>query len=153
MRVRLLSLAALLVLPACGGDNGTGPPTFENIAGTYAGALAGTAQGVVLAATFSVTFTQSDGDLSGSWGLSGTLNDGISIVSIVGSGALTGTIASGQNPSINITVTNPCPNYQAAFSGSLDSANNLITLSGPIDILDTNCVVVLTYPSIIILSR
>ncbi len=87
-------------------------------------------------------------------GVSGTLNDGVTILSIVGSGTSTGTIASGQNPSINITFTSGvCPNHQSAFSGTLDSANDLITLSGPVDILDRNCVVFLTYASIILLSR
>ena len=141
------------MLTACG-DSATDPtpPTFESVAGTYAGDLAGQAQGIVLEAVFSFTFTQSDGDLSGSWSLSGTLNDGILIVNIVGSGALNGTITSGQNPSINVTATNACPGYEAAFSGSLDTANDLITLSGPIDILE-NCIVVLTYDSVILLRR
>jgi hypothetical protein len=162
MRVRLLSLALVSsVLSACGGDSATGPgsnppaPTFENIADTYAGILVGIAQGIALDGTFSVTITQSAGTLSGSWSISGTLTDATGSVFIQGTGSLSGTINSGQNPSVNITITTGlCPNYQAVFSGAYDSTNRRLTLSGPIDILDLNsCNVLLTYPSTIILIR
>ncbi len=154
---RLLFGLVFLLLPACGGDSGTGPapaPTFENVAGTYAGVLAGISQGVAMEAIFSITITQSGGTLSGSWGLSGTLNDGVLVVDIIGSGTLSGSIASGQNPSVNITTTSGlCPNRSLTFSGTFDSVNNVITLNGAIDILDENCAVFLSYPSVIILTR
>ena len=161
MTFRRLAAASVIgsaaVLAGCGGDSGTGPapaPTFENIAGTYAGVLVGISQGVAMEAIFSLTITQSSGNLSGSWSLAGTLNDGVIVVDIIGSGTLSGTIASGQNPSVNITFTNGlCPNHQDTFSGTFDSANNVITLNGPIDILDENCAVFLSYPSVIILTR
>jgi len=154
---RLLFGLVFLLLPACGGDSGTGPapaPTFENIAGTYGGVAVGLSEGVAMEAVFSLTITQSSGNLSGSWSLAGTLNDGVTVADIIGSGPLSGSIASGQNPSVNLTVTNPlCPNYQGTFSGTFDSTNNVITLNGPIDILDANCAVFLSYPSVIILTR
>ena len=56
MTFRRLAAASVIgsaaVLAGCGGDSGTGPapaPTFENIAGTYAGALAGISPGRYLA--------------------------------------------------------------------------------------------------------
>lgn len=105
-------------------------------------------------ATVSLTVEQSDGTLSGTSSLVGTLNDGVSIFDIQGSSTFTGTMASGQNPSVNTTNTDDvCPNRQASFSGSLDSANDLITTNGPIEILDDNCVVVLTFEVTIIFSR
>ena len=117
-----ITVALLMLLAACGGDS-TGPgdnpgPTFENIAGTYAGVLAGTAQGIALNGTFSITVTQSAGDLSGSYSTTGTLTDGIDTVPFQGSGSLTGTINSGTNPSVNITFRlGECPNYQADTEG------------------------------------
>jgi hypothetical protein len=115
--------------------------------------LTGATQGVAISATFSLTIAQTAGSLSGSWSLSGQLTDGVSAVPITGTGSLTGTIASGGNPSVNITVKNACPNYQANFSGAYDSVNHKLTVSGPADILNDACAVVLSYPSIIVLSR
>lgn len=153
--VRFSAILVVVFLTACGGDDGTGSnsePTFETLAGTYVGALAGLTQGVALSADFSITFSQTGGSLSGSYAISGTLTEGTVVVAILGSGSLSGTIASGLNPSVNITLTNQCPNFSASFSGTFDSANNRLTISGPVDILD-NCTIILTYPSVIILSR
>lgn len=146
----LLPLAALV---ACSSKDATGP-TYANIAGTYNGVLVGSTQGVVLQATFSITVTQNLGSLSGSYGLTGTLNDGVSVVAIQGVGSLTGTIAAGNNPSVNITLRLAgCPNYRANFSGAYDNTNLKLTISGPVDILNNSCAVVLSYPTTIILSR
>ena len=130
---------------------------FENISGTYVGSMVGLTQGVSLTGTFGLTMSQAGGDggnISGSYIISGTLNDGVVIVPFSGTGTLTGTIASGQNPSLEITVRNPaCPNFSATFAGIYDSTNLLLTLTGPIDFWDANCNIILTYPSVIILSR
>lgn len=151
----LLPMATLLLVSACGGDS-TGPkaPTYENIAGTYSGAMIGLTQGVALNAIFSLTIVQNAGVTSGSYGLSGTLNDGFTSVQIAGTGTLDGTVGSGANPSVNITVkSGSCPNYRADFSGAYDSANHRITLTGPVDILNNNCTVFLRYSGTIILNR
>ncbi len=154
---RFFAAATTLLLVACGDSTGpepTGPtgPTYESIAATYAGALVGNAQGIALTATFSITITQTGGDLSGSWSLVGTLNDGVVSVDVQGTGTLSGSIASGQNPSVNLTIRNACANYEARFSGAYDSANRRLTIGGPVDILD-GCTVVITYQSTIILDR
>ena len=152
----VLLLVTTLSVEACGGDSGTGPgQRYETIAGTYAGALVGLSQGVALNSTFSLTISQNQGGLSGSWGLSGTLNDGVSFVNVVGTGTLSGTIAAGNNPSVNITARAPaCPNYQAQFSGAYDVSNRRLTITGPIDFFANNsCNVVFSYPSTIILNR
>ena len=147
--------AVVLVLVSSGcGDSSTAPgASHEQISGTYRGELAGIQQGVALVADFSVTITQSQGDLGGSWSMAGELTDGFDYADIQGTGALTGTIGTGQNPSVNLTLRGACPNYEARFSGSYDAANRLITLSGPVDVLAQNCTVLLSYPMVIILGR
>lgn len=152
----LLLTVLWLSVAGCGGDSSTGPstPTYESIGGTYAGAMVGLSQGIALNATFSLTIAQTAGTTSGSWGLSGTLSDGFSSVNVAGTGTLTGAVAAGNNPSVNITIRTPaCPNYSAGFSGAYDSANRRLTITGPVEFLNNTCNVVLTYPTTIILNR
>ena len=152
-----LASALLVGAMGCGGDGGgpSGPsPSYESIAGSYAGVLTGSSQGIALNANFSLTINQSSGSLSGTYGISGTLNNGVSSVDVAGTGTLTGGIAAGNNPSVNITVrSGACPNYTAAFSGAYDSVNQRITITGPVEFFDTCNAVLLTYQSTIILNR
>lgn len=119
-----LVAAVSLGLGACG-DGGTEPgPAYESIAGSYAGVMAGISQGIALEATFTLTINQTAGNLSGTYSVAGTLDDGVNSVDVLGTGTLTGTVAAGNNPSVNITVrSGVCPNHQALFSGAYDSAN------------------------------
>jgi len=149
-------LVGAMLLTACGDDSSspTGPsaPTYESIASTYTGVLGGTTQGVDLAATFSLTVNQSSGTLSGSWSMNGMLDDGVISVPVSGTGSLSGSIASGSNPSVNITFASPCPGRNATFSGAYDSTNRVLTLNGPVYILD-GCDIFLTYQGTVILNR
>lgn len=157
MRVIRWSLAAIVALTLACGDSSTGPstPSYDSIAGSYAGAMAGVSQGVTLNADFSLTIAQSSGTLSGSYSLSGTLSDGVNVVPVQGTGTLTGTIATGNNPSVNITFRpGACPNYSANFSGAYDSANHRLTVSGPVEFFGVGtCTVQLSYPMTVILNR
>ena len=150
----LPTASILLFLAGCGGDSGISPaPSFANLAGTYTGEVVGRRQGVSLLASFSIAIIQNGGDLSGSYAITGTLRDGILEGSVQETGSFSGTIASGQDPSVNLTLTNRCPNYSARFSGALDSANDLLTLSGPVDTFFNDCSIFLTYQSVILLHR
>jgi len=145
-------LIALLVV-GCG-DSSTGPQEqHENISGTYVGELSGVSQGIALFADFSLTITQTRGDLGGSWGMVGEITDGFDYLDVVGTGTITGSIGIGENPSVSLTVRGTCPDYQATFNGAYDSANGVLTLSGPIDILNADCTIALRYPSTIVLTR
>lgn len=153
---RVVVLAVLWCVGACGSDGGTAPNAqYESIAGTYSGAMVGLSQGIALNSTFSLTISQSGGATSGTWGLSGVLDDGISSLNVAGTGTLSGNVATGNNPSVNITVRAPsCPNYQAQFSGAYDSANRRLTIAGPVEFFAANsCTVVLSYAATIILTR
>jgi hypothetical protein len=158
--VALVSLLSIL-LASCGGSDGAGGisgpsgPTYADISGTYGGGIVGNSQGVLLQGTFTLTITQTSGALGGSYSLAGTLYDGVTTLQILGTGTATGTIASGSNPSVNITAkSGVCPNVQDGFSGAYDTTNRVITLTGRIDFFNNSCLVVLTYnPTTIILRR
>lgn len=149
----IIALAALTA--ACGGDNGTGPQSYADISGTYAGAMSGTTQGILLQADFSLTITQSGGSLGGSYGLTGTLSDGVTTVSLIGSGSITGTIAAGNAPQVTLTARSGlCAGVTTTFTGSYDTVNRIVTLRGSIPVTDTNCQVALTYGNmVIVLTR
>lgn len=155
--LRRWTCATLFVLAACGGDNGTGPDdtNYEVIAGSYAGEMAGVSQGVALAADFSLTMQQNNGVITGTYAIAGAITDGLDVVDIQGTGTINGTIAEGNNPSVNLTLRVPaCPSYQAAFSGTFDSANNRLTIIGPVDILDaSNCAIAIRYQMTLVLTR
>lgn len=155
----LLALSATLGCLACGGDGGTGPttptaPSFESIAGTYNGALSGTTQGIALNAVFTIDIGQSSGTLSGRYAMAGALNDGVSSVDVAGAGDIAGSIASGSNPSVNITFhSDACPGDADTFSGAYDSVNHKLTISGSVNITDVCGNTVLSYPTTVILVR
>jgi hypothetical protein len=66
MRRNLSAILLLASVVAC--SDSTGPSeTFESIAGSYNGALAGIAQGIALDAEFSLTINQTGGSATGSW--------------------------------------------------------------------------------------
>jgi hypothetical protein len=150
-------MTAVVGLTACGGDDNTGPgsPTYESIAASYAGVMAGTAEGVAMEGDFALTITQATSSLSGSYSLSGTLNDGVDVAAFQGTGVLTGTIEAGDNPSVSITFTpGGCPSYSAEFSGAYDSDNERLTLAGPVEFFSPGtCNVALSYSMTIVLNR
>lgn len=116
--------------------------------------MAGTASGVALNASFTLTITQAGGTLGGSYGLTGTLNDGLSSVAISGTGTVTGSLSSGSNPPVSMTVhPTGCPSRAATFTGSYDSANRRLTMTGPVEMFGSDCVVFLTYPMTVVLAR
>lgn len=156
MRQVLVGLALVGGLAACGGDGGTGPSaTYENVAGTYGGRMTGVSQGVAMSADFVLTLVQSQGSLSGTYALDGALSDGVNVVGIAGTGTITGSIASGNNPSITFTTRSTlCPNRSEQYSGTFDSVNRRINAQGPVYILDPDdCSIALTYSMNLVLQR
>jgi len=160
MRYQTVVLASAFALAAagCSGSSSTGPkqqPTYNDVSGSYAGPMSGLSQGIAIDATLTLTVTQASGTLGGSYGLSGTLTDGISVVGISGTGTLSGSIAEGNNPSVNITArSGQCPAFSDSFSGAYDTANQRMTLTGPVSIFAADCSsVLLTYQTTFILTR
>lgn len=159
---RAVSLALVVLAPACRNDSSGGnitappppPPTYETVAGTYNGALAGVSQGVTLQSTFTITVMQSAGTLGGTFTATGTLSDGVTTIPAHGAGNLNGTIASGTNPLVNITFTSAvCPNVRDTFSGTYDNASRVITLTGTVLVFDNLCRVILTFSNIQVILR
>ncbi len=154
-RLSAFVAAAALSLTACGGDSPTNPtPTYNDISGSYSGALAGVSQGWVMTGTFTVSLTQSSGSLSGTYSLAGNVSSGLLVIPVQSTGTLSGTIAAGNNPSVNLTLKYPpCAAYSANFSGAYDTANRRLTMTGPVDLLDDTCGVALHYNGTFILNR
>jgi hypothetical protein len=158
VRIRSLITASALLLGvmACGGDSPTEPAaSHQNIAGSYAGIMTGVSQGVAADLDFTLTLLQSSGSLTGSYAISGTLSDGVDQVAVQGTGTLTGAVATGTNPSVNITVkSGVCPTYSAQFAGAYDSTNRRLTITGPVEFFGAgSCSVALSYPTTIVLTR
>jgi hypothetical protein len=155
MRTTLILPLMLFGIAACGGDSPTEPAAYQSIAGSYAGVMVGVSQGVTANTQFSLTIAQSSGSLSGTYAINGTLSDGVNQVNVQGTGPMTGTIAAGNNPSVNLTVRVPaCPSYSAHFSGAYDSANRRLTITGPVEFFQSGtCTVGLSYATTIILNR
>ena len=104
--------------------------------------------------TFTLTITQNDGSLGGSYSIVGELSDGFDVLSMQGTGVLSGSIAAGNNPSVNIRITSGvCNNVSTNWSGAYDSTNRVITLNGNIPVTNGNCQVVLNYGTTGILRR
>lgn len=154
MRFVIIATALVWVGATACSKNSTGP-TYDTIAGTYAGSMSGTSQGVALNATFTITITETNsGGLGGSYSLSGNLSQSGTVVPVQGSGTInSGSIASGNNPSVTLTIElGVCPGTPATFSGSYDSVNHVLTMQGPIYIFNSSCQIVLTYPTTIVLT-
>jgi len=155
-RGHLTRATLLLVLPlalACG--DATGPDeSFENVSGTFQGELGGQSQGIALDGVFELQLVQNDGQLSGSSAVVGTLFDGVTTLPISGTSTVTGSVESGDNPSVSITTTSTtCPTQITTFNGSYNSETRQITLTGNVDLTDGNCDVFLTFPGFLLVLQ
>jgi len=153
---RQLAVAAVLGSVACGGDaTGPGNGNYQQVAGSYAGPLNSVEGGVLLEGTLSFTLTQDDGTIGGSWAMSGTLFDGVTLVEIQGTGPIVGTIAAGGNPSVTFQTRNPgCPNITSTFSGVYDVANQRIPVTGTAQFFNSQtCQVFHSHPLQLTITR
>ncbi len=156
IRAVLIAGVGLAVL-ACSSNSATGTnatPTYADISGSFSGPVTGTSQGYTLSQTLSLTIAQSDGSLSGTYSAVGTLSLGTQSSAFTSTGTFTGTIASGNNPSVNIVVPGgDCPG-SSQFSGSYDSANHRLTITGPFSFTSAGtCTVVVTFQVTLILNK
>lgn len=154
IRTRITAFLAAAFIVACGSDGGTGPTqTYESVAGSYVGSIAGVSQGLALSLDITFTIQQNGGSFTGSYASSGAVTDGIDVIQLAGNGTITGTVASGTNPSVSLTARDPaCPNVPDQFTGSLDSANRKLTLTGNLHLVDLNCAVLATFPTTLIIT-
>ena len=145
------------VLAGCGASTPTTPTqtpppiTYENVAGNYTGAISGVSQGVTIAGTLSLNLQQSGGVLSGGGTIVAAMDNGPQ-----GQGTVTlaGSVASGPNPSISLTFRSvPCPNLTSDWSGSFASGSGVLTITGAINVANSACVNVRSFPQTILLQR
>lgn len=153
---RVMAIVSVLSTAACGGDaTGPGASNYEQVAGSYAGPLNSIQSGVLLQGTLSFTLTQNDGAIGGSWAMTGTLFDGITLIEVQGTGTIVGTIASGGNPSITFQTRNPgCPNITSTFSGVYDVANRRVPVTGTAQFFNSQtCQVFHSHPLQLTITR
>jgi hypothetical protein len=81
-RWQLVPIGALVAFLVACSDSTAPADSYESIAGSYDGALAGVSQGVALDATFSLTINQTGGTATGSWALQGLLDDGFDLYDV-----------------------------------------------------------------------
>lgn len=146
-----LAIATSLLLAACGGGSPTGPgESYDQVGGSYSVPISSTA-GVPLTAVLSFTLVQNGGSLSGTEAVSGYFNGNIPIA---GNGTFTGTIGSGTNPSVNIVVSGAaCPSRHTTYSGTNDTANHRMTLTGPFYIVNSDCSIAYAYNLTLVLTH
>jgi hypothetical protein len=148
-------LGCAAVLAGCGGSSpaptGPTPIAYENVAGTYTGDIDGVSQGVTIDGTLTLNLQQSNGVLSGGGTIVATLG---SAPQGGGTVTLAGTVASGPNPAISLTFRSvPCPNLTSDWTGSFASGSGVLTITGAINIANSSCVHVLSFPQTILLKR
>ena len=149
----MLPLAALGAL----GCSSTEPrPTYVSLAGTYAGPLVSTAQGLTLSATLTLAVTQNGGTLGGTYTLSGMIFNAATaqlVWTLKGSGTLSGSVAAGRNPGVTIAATfSSCPETPDAFNGSYDDTTRVATLAGSLYFFGASCEILVAFPLTITLS-
>ncbi|MGE3511008.1 MAG: hypothetical protein AB7N65_19225 [Vicinamibacterales bacterium] len=150
-------LAALLLCLAaaagCAGPSPAGPTVItENVAGTYTGNVSGVLPGLALAGTLTLTLQQSGSALSGGYTIAAPVNGG---AQGAGSVTLTGTVTSGSNPTVSFTVRSmQCPAAPPSdWTGSFQSGNGRLTITGTIHLLNSSCVTQLSFPVTVVMSR
>lgn len=145
------------VVTGCGGSSVVGPSavTQENLAGVWTGRVGGVAQGVTLDGTITLTLEQAIGNLTGGYSVVATLTNAVQQSNLLGSVILTGTVASGANPLVNVTTRSvPCPALPPEnWSGSFGSREGVLTITGTAHVISSACAIVLSYPQTIRLTR
>jgi hypothetical protein len=162
--VAVLTFCCAAALTGCGGEPSPTSPTpivtYENIAGSWTGHVGGVTQGVTLDGTMSLTLQQSGGvqaagALSGGYSVVATLTNPTQQTPLQGSVTLTGTVAPGANPAVNFSTRSvPCPSLPAEnWSGSYGRRDDVLTITGTAHVITSACVIVLSYPQTIRLTR
>jgi hypothetical protein len=157
-------LCGAAAVAGCGGDPSPTSPTpivtYEDIAGTWTGRVGGVSQGVTLDGTITLTLQQSGGvqsagALSGGYTVVATLTNPVSQSPLQGSVTLTGTVAPGADPAVNITTRSvPCPSLPPeTWTGAYGSRDRVLRITGTAHVITSACAIVLSFPQTIVLTR
>ena len=150
----VLAIAACGLVAGCDSSS-TAPdePRYDDISGQFSASIAESTAGAVLVGRISFNISQNHGDISGTWTLSinvTTLN-GVSVFE--GSGAFTGTIQPGGNPSVRVNVrSTDCP-WEAVYAGSHETSTRILRVTGPFDFLGAQCEVLASSTLTLVLTR
>jgi len=140
------SLGFALLLAGCQ-ESATAPGEFPDLSGTYLSQMEGENQGVVMLADFTLDLTQESDQLAGTWALSAQFFLGDSEFTVSGTRNLTGTVTYGDPAPVSITIVTSCTGYEALFTGTFNQSTGVLALAGPIEFLNEDCEVMLSYPA------
>lgn len=146
---RFWTLVLLGAATACTTD----PLSFESMAGTYSGAFSSTEPaGAVFDGRLELFVEQSDGTLTGSWRIVGTIS-GSGTVNTDVRGGWAGVVPLGADPSFPSQLAYSfCPSDPMDFQMSFDSSERSIRVVGDLEIPDSRCDVLTAYPLDLVLG-
>ena len=167
---RAVLVWALFALAGCEGD-GPMVPTYPSVAGTYSGAMAGSAPllknpigggiswgtgtRVTIAVDFTLVIQQNGSVLSGTYSLDGTgticSQDSVTCVidTLDGAGTFTGSITEAGH--LSVEFFSPGCSSTATWTG--ENAAGSFTLSGPYTVFDVDCSPLAQFSSNVVLFR
>lgn len=128
-------------------DDGAVEPTpLFDLAGAYRGPISATAGPASLDAVLLLEVARADDGIVGSYALIGSLVYDGAVASVEGDGTFTGTVGSGEEPSIDILVRTPlCDAYEGVFAGRFIPTTGRLILGGSVDIFGSGCSVLVRF--------
>lgn len=149
IRNALIVLVFVSVVPV--GCESTAQPEYEDISGIFTGPVSGSGSGYSIQGSFSLSISQSEGSLSGTYSTSVTVQTPAGSVPFAGSGTISGVIEAGADPKVEVVVQDVC-NAELPYIGAFNSASRTLSASGPFPLYD-GCNPVATLTLTITLSK
>lgn len=119
---KLALLLTTLALVAC---DSTPASDYDYLEGTFVGTARGTPRELVAATTIEVV-TQVEGDLSGTWALTGLVDE---VVPVSMSATFEGTVGKGRDPAVSFSLEDGCGRV-SGISGEYETSRQRLVLSG-----------------------
>lgn len=154
MRLRNLTLlSAALALSACSSTEAVGPSEYVALADDWNSSLTGELGQLFPGLDVSLSLTQDGSVIGGSFAIRGTVADTLVVLDLAGT--VSGTVTSGPNPSVDLSIRNSaCPDYSARFTGAYDSGKRQLTVTGPLDFFrPDSCSVGFSAPVTLVFKR
>ncbi len=142
-------LGVSIVVAAC-----TDPLVYDDLSGDFSGSFTSVEPGgQQFDGVFSLSLTQVEGAVTGSFEIDGTIM-GQGSVETTTTGGVVATIPLGEHPTFQVDIAYSfCPQDTIGFAASFDSSTETLTLVGDLDIPNSSCNVLTAYPINVALTR